>query len=220
MFFHKKAVTSDVPQDEVERMTRKGLSDKDIIRQLKAKGYSYNAIEKAMLTAVKKGVDAPREIRAPEPAAEQAHDDLFGPTEYEPASVDDLFGAPDQNEMQNLQDLPEFAEQAQPVEELVEGLIEEKWQRLQDEMIKLEDAIERLKADIKGVEDKTSLERQQMPNDMTAHLTEMGDRLEDVEARIGGLERAFKQFLPSLTKNIESLSAMVAELKAHKPVEA
>jgi len=37
-----------------------------------------------------------------------------------------------------------------------------------------------------------------------------------LEIRISGLEKAFRQFLPSLTRNIESLSDMVHEVKEKK----
>ena len=40
------------------------------------------------------------------------------------------------------------------------------------------------------------------------------NKLDDLEARIGGLEKAFRQFLPSLTENIEALSKMIHEMKA------
>ena len=41
-------------------------------------------------------------------------------------------------------------------------------------------------------------------------------KVEDLEARVGGLEKAFKQFLPTLTRNIESLSAMIHEMKRER----
>ncbi len=46
-----------IPIEEVQKMTKKGMSDKDIIKHLKGKGYSYESIEGAMLKAVKEGVD-------------------------------------------------------------------------------------------------------------------------------------------------------------------
>ena len=70
MLFHKKQAKGDVPINEISEMTRKGMSDKDIIKNLKGRGYSYNDIEKAMLSAVKTGVS--------DENAPRMHDDDFG----------------------------------------------------------------------------------------------------------------------------------------------
>ena len=47
-------------------------------------------------------------------------------------------------------------------------------------------------------------------------FVDISSRVEDMEARVGGLEKAFKQFLPSLTRNIESLSAMIHEMRSRQ----
>lgn len=221
----------DVPTDEINKMMKKGMNDKDIIRHLKAKGYPYNLIEKAMLHAVKRGVDDKHEKKKPQ-EYDVPEQDFFNDEGTDSSGVEDLFGPPPQHEepeyaepaeeeyqqdYQDYQDLPQFSEQSQPVEEIVEGLVEEKWQRFQDEMIRLEDSIERTKADMKNIEERVHAAGKETPStELDSRLTEFGDRMDDIEARIGGLERAFKQFLPALTRNIESLSGMVAELKKGK----
>ena len=79
--FHKASKErGEVPVEEVQKMTRKGMSDKDIIKHLKSKGYSYESIESAMLRAVKDGVGdepAPR-VQTESPAM----DNIFEPQEF------------------------------------------------------------------------------------------------------------------------------------------
>ena len=217
MFFHKKHEARPIPVDEINAMTRRGMSDKDIIKALKAKGYSYNDIEKAMLSAVKSGVAEERPARAPpQPAQQPAAGFDFGEepadSSFDNLATEDIFGAQEPQ----YQDLPQFSQEQQPpVEELVEGLVEEKWQHFQDEMSRLEDSLEKIRADMKVFEERIDAARKESPSsDLEARLTELSDHLEDLDARVGGLERAFKQMLPSLTRNIESLSAMVSEMKA------
>ena len=79
MLFHKKPKEEkmNAPVEEVQKMTRKGMSDKDIIKHLKSKGYSYEAIEGAMLKAVKESVEEEPRISRMEtesPASENVFD--------------------------------------------------------------------------------------------------------------------------------------------------
>ncbi len=217
MFFHKKQEARPVPSDEINSMTRRGMSDKDIIKALKAKGYSYSDIERAMLSAVKTGVS--EEKPAARLPAQQEQDFSYGFGEeatnesFENLGTEDIFAGQEQPQFENL---PQFSqEQQQPVEELVEGVVEEKWQRFQDEMSRFEEGLEGMRADMKVFEERIEAAKKESPTaEIESRINELSDHLEDMDARVGGLERAFKQMLPSLTRNIESLSAMINEMKS------
>lgn len=215
MFFSKKE-SRPVSPEEVAAMSKKGMSDKDIIKALKSKGYSYNDIERAMLSAVKSGVEE-KKLKNENPDQNFAYD--FAEPDTSPESQDsfdtqDLF--PEEPPQVSYEDLPQLSQsQEQPVEELVEGIVEEKWQHFQEELARFEEGLERLQADIKVMEEKIEASRRDIPEaDTEARINEISDHIDDVNARVGGLERAFKQFLPSLTKNIESLTAIVNEMKS------
>ena len=206
----KKADVKDVPVDEVQKMTRKGLSDKDIIKQLKSKGYSYEAIEGAMLKAVKEGVDdeQPRMVQR---------------LDTEPPATENFFDAPPQQDFPDMtQPAQEMAFDVDPdvmLEELVEGIVEEKWGRFDDRLKKVDDNFDRIRAEIKQFEMKLEQSKRESPNrDIDGKMNGISEQLEDMEARVGGLEKAFKQFLPSLTRNIESLSQMIHEMKDRQTV--
>ncbi len=218
MFFHRKQEARPIPTDEINTMTRRGMSDKDIIKALKAKGYSYNDIEKAMLSAVKSGVSEEKPMRAmpaaPPPQQESGFEFGEAPSDdnFDNLATEDIFAGQEPQ----YQDLPQFSqEQQQPVEELIEGIVEEKWQHFQDEMARFDEGLDKVRADMKIFEERIETSRKETPStELEARLTELSDHLEDLDARVGGLERAFKQFLPSLTRNIESLSSMVSEMKS------
>jgi len=216
MFFRKKNKTEGgrgaVPMERVRMLTQQGMSDKDVIRQLKSEGYSYDEIEKGMLNAVKDGVDQTSlpmmqqqpQIRRPQPVTNlptwdevyeqpqsQEEQEQFAFTEEEPTS--DIS--------------PELA-----IEELVEGVVNEKWEKLETRLDNTEKNLHRLMVMTKKISEK----------EPTGSVTETGHsediqslyaKVEDLEARVGGLEKAFKQFLPSLTRNIEALSHMIHEMK-------
>ncbi len=208
MFFQKKKKEGS-PVEEVQRLTTTGLSDKDIIKKLKSEGYSYEQIEQAMLQAVKQGVgpnqspfqNYPQQNYA-QPSSQGSIEDVYSKdAEEEPMQFPEL-EVPAQQE--GLDISPEAI-----VEELVEGVVEEKWQKFQQRIEKTESEISRMKV---MLEQHKETAVQPMP-DVGPRLSEMSEQLDDLQARVGGLEKAFKQFLPSLTQNIDSLSKMIHEMK-------
>ncbi len=193
MLFHKKQ-EGPVPTEEIQQLTARGLNDRDVIKKLKGEGYSYDSIEKAMLQAVKEGVGE-------EPAT---------PTEA-PAEEPDQFA--EQVPELGLAGLESVEEPVAPeviVEELVEGVVDDKMHGYKERLDKIEEEITKLYARVKHA--------QVPPPQEDMRVDEMTSHIEDLEARIGGLEKAFKQFLPALTRNIEALSSMIHEMKAKQIV--
>ena len=188
MLFKKKE-PRELPINEIQELSSKGASDKEIIKKLKSEGYSYDTIERSMLQAVKDGVDKP------EPVQEQAPADVFQEEQGMPGEL-------------SLAELEETVSPEIVVEELVEGVVEEKWQKAESRLEGMESEISKIYARLKQAE-----QRPVNAPVRDERIDDYSERLEDLEARIGGLEKAFKQFLPALTRNIESLSNMIHEMK-------
>lgn len=227
MLFRKsKATGAPIPIERIQEMNSVGMSDKDIIKKLKKEGYTYEEIERAMLMAIKEGVgEGPSQASAynenrgmAPPAAERGYG--------APSTLDDIYGretAPDT--MPEIPtSLPELAEGLPEeldapsadvvLEDLIEGVIEDRWQRLTDKLESFEDKINNIKENMKHVETRVETGSRESPAKETeSRMSDFNTRLEDLEARIGGLEKAFRQFLPSLTRNIESLSNIIHEMK-------
>lgn len=211
MFFHKKKDHGPVPLEEVQKLTSSGMSEKDVIKKLKSRGYSYDEIEKAMMSAVKRGVEEPftqpyqpQQERSEFPQFPEIGE--FKPEEQAlPAGLQDVTVAEDIN--------PDIL-----VEEIVEDVIEEKWQKFEERVKKIEGDFTNLGTQLRQLEQRKPTE--QPAKDYDSRIGEMSDQIEDLQARVGGLEKAFKQFLPSLTKNIESLSGLIHEMKAKQGMVA
>lgn len=212
LFKKKNKEPKPVPMEEVKRMASRGMSDKEIIKELKKKGFDYKDIEKSMLQAVKEGVG---EEPAPRPESEAfSPPDIFGP-------------GPEQSYGQELptfeEEMPQANEQSEIViEELIEGVVQEKWDKFEDRIIKIEDSIEHINAQLRQYDLKMGQKTAEAPvSEDQEKITELLNRIDDLDARVGGLEKAFKQFLPALTRNIESLSQMIHEMKEKSgvPVE-
>jgi hypothetical protein len=216
MFFRKKKKGMPVPIEEVQRLMESGLSDKDTIKELKSQGYEYEDIEKAMLQAVKAGVgeEKPKERKQMESIIGR-----YG--EEQPSMQNDdelpLLGEvyPTEGGTYNQEiKLPEAEEPELIIEELVEGVVEEKWQRLSDSVNKINSKIEEVRIGFEQVIQRMNEKKGGSGKDFGPDIADLSRRLEDLEIRIGGLEKAFKQLLPSLTRNIENLSTMVHEMKS------
>jgi len=200
MLFGKKKEQKPLPMDEVKAMTSKGMSDKDIIKDLKHKGYSYKDIEKAMLETVKEGVE-PEAMPVAQPF-EQAELEQPQPQGFELPTFEE--------------EIPQEMEGDQSdviIEELIEGIVEEKWGKFEERISKIEDSIEHINAQLKQYGSELSVPRVAPSKELEFKVNDLSNAFEDLEARVGGLEKAFRQFLPSLTRNIESLSQMIHEIK-------
>ena len=201
--FGGKKKKGDVPLEDVQKMAAQGMSDKDIIKKLKGQGYSYDSIERAMLQAVKDGVDEP----VPQSGAMQEMPSFLEATpQHRKGEAEPLFPEFEPQEVAEMETVnPEII-----VEELVEGVVEEKWNKFSPRLEKLEGEMNVLRAEVRQAPKQA---QQGSGKELEAKVVELNEQLEELEARIGGLEKAFKQFLPSLTRNIEALSKMIHEMK-------
>ena len=184
--------------DDVQVLQGRGMSERDIIKELKSRGFSYNDIESVMMQTVKVGAIEPSMEGGP--AQAPRFEDIY--PEEQPPNYD----------IQTTE-LP-FQEQTVSadvvIEELIEGIVEEKWEKLQKSITQMEQQINEMKIQIKS---KQPMPAAPVNADYDARLNEIESHLEEVQARIGGLEKAFKQFLPALTNNIENLSRLIHEMK-------
>lgn len=223
MFFKNKSKhkSGKIPLEEIKKMSSTGMSERDIIQNLKSKGYSLDEIESGMMQAVKYGI-ADEEYPASPMAGTQKIEAVNEFVETErPFSMQDIYGSPQQQqpEVQMQDEIPDelMAPDIAPedvhepdvmIEELVEGIMEEKWKKMDYSFDKIRDDMATLKAEIKNIKSQPQLQND-APREMENRLNDIQTRLEDFDIRIAGLEKAFKQFLPSLTRNIEELSQMV-----------
>lgn len=198
--FGGKKKKGDVPIEEVQKMAAQGMSDKDIIKKLKGQGYSYDSIERAMLQAVKDGVDEPQPQEAEIPSFPEAM------PQHRKGEAEPLFPEFEPQEVAEMETVnPEII-----VEELVEGIVEEKWNKFAPRLERLEGEMNVLRAEIRQAPKQA---QGGGTKELETKVAELAEQFDELEARIGGLEKAFKQFLPSLTRNIEALSKMIHEMK-------
>ena len=204
----EESFVREVPVEEVRRLRSQGKSDRDIIIELKNKGYTFQEIEKAMLQVLKessiskekegeKRREFGREINLPTlekiSPKEQAGNIRFGGMR-----IPSLSPGPTQ-EFSTL-DL---------LEEVVEGVVEEK---IQDFSTKFDEFLGKIKEeDIKMSELKKIIEKNYSDlnskiANMEKNLTELSDQVSNLEIKVKVLEKALKEFLPDIMEKARRLS--------------
>ena len=215
--FGKKQNAGPPPSDRVRSMMRSGMSEKDIVRQLKSEGFSFGDIEKALMAAVKEGA-SPLPSQAslqsnettlpPGPAQTPPSERNTGPPQLPQAPAyypPEPAPAYSQNPAYSTYTPEDELQPEVIMEELVESVAEEKFEKFSNEIKIVKGDMERLRGQL--AEARKLAETKPAPE----LPRELSERLDDFESRLGGLEKAFKQFMPTLAENIGAISKLVAE---------
>ncbi|MFP4046036.1 MAG: hypothetical protein ACLFS3_03175 [Candidatus Aenigmatarchaeota archaeon] len=214
--------------DEIESMASQGFSEQEIISELRDEGYSNKDINKAIQKILKYRVNSEGES----PSLQK--DRRSGQTnQSQQQQQQGNFVAPSPDEMSPEEQRPnepfakymgseenpiwEMTEEEEiQLEELIEEIIEEKWSGVRQNLQKMETENENLKNKIysmeeriQGLEEKHQKEKEKLEDKVDRTF----NHIENIEARVNSVEKAFKEFLPSLTENVRSLSGIVNELK-------
>jgi DNA-binding transcriptional MerR regulator len=224
LFKKKPKILGPVPLSEIQSLRNAGLSDKDIIKKLKEKGYDYKEIERAMLQSLKTQVSQPSK-----PTEEEKTQEPFsGASSFQeelPTFDDFLKSSLPTSPVKEFkeEDLLSFGEQpiqeetVSPevtIEEIVEGIMEEKWQPMHKELEAIMNEQEKIKKEITEIKALISkIPGEETKSNIFIKVQEIEEKLNEIEPKVNGLEKAFKQFLPTLTENIRMLSNLVERLK-------
>lgn len=227
MVFGAKKEAREPPVDRVRAMMRAGMSEKDIVRQLKAEGFSFGEIEKALMAVVKAGaaplppgaeLGVPQ--RAPPRAMPPAMPVAAAPPQAPPAAAPPVYQPEYPAYQPEYPPAPAYAEEyAQPeelqpeviIEELIESVAEEKFEKFALDIKRLDDELEKLRDGLAVARERAEAKpAPEIPK-------ELGDHLDSLDVRIGGLEKAFKQLLPQLTEHVQAISKIVAEKRRQQP---
>lgn len=213
--------------DEIETLASQGLSEQDIISELKDKGYSNEEINKAIQKILKHRVSSEGESRSVKKDRknsknnqQQQHEgnnfvapspENLSPEEQQPNQPFSKYMASEENPIWEMNEEEEIQ-----LEELIEEIIEEKWSGVRQNIQKMETGNEDLKNKIhsleeriEGLENKHQKEKEKLEDKVDRTF----NHIENIESRVNSVEKAFKEFLPSLTENVRSLSGIVNELK-------
>lgn len=217
----------NLPMDEVRRLSQQGYSEDEMVNQLRDNGYNYPEIKKAMNQVLKAQTQGeargPSGRRPQEGSPSRGGSGRRGP---EPLSAyqgkPQSGGTPRGSEQQpgeiNQPPAEDYGGEGVPedTEELIEVMISEKLIDIEDEFERVHSHIENLQEKTKDLEDRIKeieIRKDEQENKFLSKVNEMEDYLETSQSRIGGLEKALQQVLPSLVDNVRELTSLVQDMK-------
>ena len=102
------------------------------------------------------------------------------------------------------------------LEELIEGIVSDKWDEFEDRLGNFEKRDIQLQAQIEDMRKKiVEMEKALKERESTyvGKLDEVNESMDVIEGRIGSIEKVFKDTLPELTQSIRTLSENTGKLK-------
>lgn len=225
-----------VPVDLVMSYASQGFSENEIRNRLQGQGFTSDVIDKALKIAVKEQVtsDVPMmsgpalpQVRPPEPMAMEVprHPMPLGYPPERLVSPDEPRRVDTQEAAKPFTFEPTEVKQAESpmgeitVEEIIEGIVEEKWQEFEERLVDyerrdmmLQSQLDDLRKRIKEIE----MSIREREKGLSSQLEEFGGSVEHIEGRIGSIEKVFKDFLPELSQNIKNMSDLVDKVKSEK----
>ena len=195
--FLEKEKTKRIPVEKVRELASRGFSEIDIIDFLRKEGYSPEEIDAALTDAVKEGV--------------------IGITP--PMNESELPKPPKIEERKEELSVPETSVPKEPQEEYltesdIEVMIRAHTSPIEEKIKTMENKISSLEGKIAELEGKISeKDREKMMKVLLGRMDELKDSIVDLETRIGGMEKAFKEALPALIESVRGLSEIVKSVE-------
>ena len=199
---------AEPPLDEAMDMKKKGLDKNNIVEDLKNKGYKPTQVSDAMNQMdIKNSVGGDMQpsvldqnIPVPEPPKERK--------EMQQQNQQITYQRPIQNQP--------YSSFKPGQEELVESIVDEKWQQMVDVVgdielwkSKLDDELTAIKQEILRMSNRMD----NIQRSVLGKVTEYNQNITGVETDIKALEKVMKNILQPLTSNIKELSRVTDELK-------
>ena len=199
----------DVPISQVIQMRERNLSNSQIIQVLQQQGYNPQQIYDALAQA-----EARQSVESYSGASDVPNEVIPPNAPLSQSSVNSSFA---QNPAHFQQDFSGSSSHSN--EEIIESIIDEKWQKLLKDNAKLSEWKDSLNNRMERVEQQVIDLKSNLDGIHKAIIAKVGEydkNLTDVGTEIKAMERVFKDILPEMTNNIQELSKLTSDLKGNK----
>lgn len=211
----------EILQSIIGEMISKGISEQEIIRNLSSQGYSYSSIMDALNQFIKQSAQSGAIAKG---AVESGAGEFQMPTSepYEPyretIPKESAREAPmPESEYEGYEKSALIPERT---EELIEIIVSEKMIDIEEEFEKIRAQISKINKTLGDLDSRLKELEIRKDEDEKKFLTKMEELeefLENSQSRIGGLEKALQQVLPTLVENMKNVTASVREMKKFSP---
>ena len=190
-----------VPIDRVRELSDKGFSEPEIIDVLRKEGFSADEIDRALTQVLKLGVSGQQEEPSPLPT-------------FQDLQTQQPYGG-------EMPEMPERSLQypqpeAYGTEELIESVVQERMGEVDQrftELVAKQADLERSIANLHHQLTIMSKGRSETEEAILTKIDSFKDSIDDINARLSSLEKAFKDALPALIESVRSLTDLVQRMK-------
>lgn len=229
-------------QRTVENLFDQGYSEEEVRQELQGQ-YSENELQNAINQAVKSSATSQEE--GPQPMSPYqggdenvspmdegfADDEPQGPENNPPQQdAPPMDGSGMESQPQSAQPAPQQpqlqdadqAGQSNDIEELIETIVAENFEKVEKEFENVYSEVDTMQEKIQDLEERVHDLEVRDDEDQTQFIEKMDEIENDIneyQSRIGGLEKAFQQVLPSLVDNVRDLTQLVQEIKQERGIE-
>jgi DNA-binding transcriptional MerR regulator len=200
------AMGKGIPTERVRELSSKGFSEPEVIDVLRKEGFTADDIDKALTQTIKSGLSNPQ----------------YPPTSLQQTSTQSELPILETVEPQMSQmpetSLPEsyYSEQQYPTQEYVDMAVKDRVGEVDQRITEFEIRYEELTGRMQNLHEQLNAmlqtrtgEQQQILN----KIESFGGAIGDMDARLSGLEKAFKETLPALIESVRALTDLVSRLK-------
>jgi hypothetical protein len=204
----------DIPLNQVIAMKQQGYSNNQVIQTLQRDGYNstqiFDAISQSEMTS-----GMPVDESQLNPQTQQLGQQL----PPMPQSMSPMSQSSQQmpQQMQSMQQIPMAGMQNSP-EELVEAIIDEKWNDLVKDINKVIEWKQRADAKIVAMEQQVADMQAQFDKLHQAIIGKVGDydkHILEVSTQLQAMEKVFGKVLPTFIDNVSELSAITQRVKTN-----
>ncbi len=200
-----------IPVERVRDLTGRGFSEVEVIDVLRKEGYSPEEIDNGLTQALKFAATSPTEGMPTEPPRSESA--LPTLEEIIPKQQQQT---PQLPETSLPQEYYQGSQQNYPTEEYVDYVVQARMGEINQKMTEFSVKAQEIERRIEEVGDRIS----EIMNLRNAEQTQILSKIEifkegvgDIDTRIGGLEKAFKETLPALIESVRALTDLVQRLK-------
>ena len=211
----------DIPTEEAMDLNKRGLKKGDIVKKLEEKGYRPQQINDAFNQIdIKSGISGKypyEDVSHPgmESSVLNLEEEAPSPTQMEEREI------PQQRQNISTPQIPQVTQRdySADTEELIEAVIEEKWQEFMDRLGDMESWKIRTDDDITSIKQEVIRLGKRFDNLQSSIVQKVGEynqNIMDVNTEIKALERVFQNIIDPLTNNIKELGRITKDLKGNK----
>jgi len=201
------AAGPDVPIDQITAMRQQGYSNNQIIQTLQRDGYTSSQIFDAISQSEMSAGQSPGQLN---------NDQLSFQTQQLGSQLPPISSMPQQQMPNSMpQQVPMSGLQSTP-EELIEAIIEEKWNELIKDINKVVEWKQRADAKLTTMEQQLNDMQAQFDKLHQAIIGKVGDydkHILDVSTQLQAMEKVFGKVLPTFIDNVTELNTITQRVK-------